>query len=85
LYSIAVHPFYVPKAGMVTAAVVFAAFVDEPADITLAAEHDASEWLPPDAARARFIWPRSRTMLDDILSLLATGDAGPAEDVLRVR
>jgi type II secretory ATPase GspE/PulE/Tfp pilus assembly ATPase PilB-like protein/8-oxo-dGTP pyrophosphatase MutT (NUDIX family) len=84
LYSIAVHPFYVPKAGMVTAAVVFAAFVDEPAGIVLGEEHDAFEWLPPDEARARFIWPRSRTMLDDIESLLKTGDAGPAEDVLRV-
>jgi type II secretory ATPase GspE/PulE/Tfp pilus assembly ATPase PilB-like protein/8-oxo-dGTP pyrophosphatase MutT (NUDIX family) len=84
LYSIAVHPFYVPKAAMVTAAVVFAAFIDEPANIVLGNEHDAFEWLPPDEARARFIWPRSRTMLDDIQSLLKTGDAGPAEDVLRV-
>ncbi|MGH7677451.1 MAG: ATPase, T2SS/T4P/T4SS family [Gemmatimonadaceae bacterium] len=85
LYSIAVHPFYVPKAAMVTAAVVFAAFVEDRADVTLGEEHDAFEWLSPEDAKARFLWPRSRTMLDDIVSLLGTGDAGPAEDVLRVR
>ena len=85
LYSIAVHPFYVPKASMVTAAVVFAAFVGDRADVALGEEHDAFEWLPPEDAKARFLWPRSRTMLDDIVSLLGTGDAGPAEDVLRVR
>ena len=84
LYSIAVHPFYVHKAGMVTAAVVFAAFVDNSSGVALGDEHDAFEWLAPLEARERFLWPRSRTMLDDILSLLKTGDAGPAEDVLRV-
>jgi type II secretory ATPase GspE/PulE/Tfp pilus assembly ATPase PilB-like protein/8-oxo-dGTP pyrophosphatase MutT (NUDIX family) len=84
LYSIAVHPFYVHRASMVTAAVVFAAFVDNDADVRLAEEHDTFEWLSPADARARFLWPRSRTMLDDIVSLLHTGDAGPAEDVLRV-
>jgi 8-oxo-dGTP pyrophosphatase MutT (NUDIX family) len=68
----------------VTAAVVFAAFVDEPADVRLGDEHDAFEWLPPDAAEARFIWPRSRTVLRDIVALLNAGDAGPLEDVLRV-
>jgi type II secretory ATPase GspE/PulE/Tfp pilus assembly ATPase PilB-like protein/8-oxo-dGTP pyrophosphatase MutT (NUDIX family) len=84
LYSIAVHPFYVVKASIVTTAVVFAAFVEEEGEIQLCDEHDTAEWLPPAEARERFIWPRSRTMLDDILSLLKTGDAGPAEDVLRV-
>ena len=84
LYSIAVHPFYVPKASMVTAAVVFAAFVADGPEVALGEEHDAYEWLSVDAARERFLWPRSRTMLDDIQSLLRGGDAGPAEDVLRV-
>ena len=84
LYSIAVHPFYVHRASMVTAAVVFAAFIDTSATVRLADEHDTHEWLSPTDARERFLWPRSRTMLDDIVSLLRTGDAGPAEDVLRV-
>jgi hypothetical protein len=30
-------------------------------------------------------WPRCRRALDDIAELLAGGDAGPLEDVLRVR
>jgi hypothetical protein len=71
-------------AGVVTAAVVFAAFVDEPADVRTANEHDAFEWLAVGDARARYIWPRSRVALDEIVSLLASGDAGPVDDVLRV-
>lgn len=84
LYNIAVQPFYLPRLGMVTAAVVFAAFVDEPADVRLGEEHDRFEWLSPSEAEARFIWPRSRTILRDIVALLKGGDAGPVEDVLRV-
>ena len=85
LYAITVQPFYLPKLGIVTAAVVFAAFVDEPGDAKLSDEHDASEWLSIEAAAARFVWPRSRTALAEIHSLLAGGNAGPVEDVLRVR
>lgn len=61
----------------------FAAFVTgrEP---TLSTEHDQAEWLPLVRARARLAWPRERRALDDIEILLATGDAGPLEDVLRV-
>ncbi|MEX2152667.1 MAG: ATPase, T2SS/T4P/T4SS family, partial [Gemmatimonadaceae bacterium] len=84
LYSISVQPFYLPSLGVVTAAVVFAAFVDEPAHVALADEHDEHEWLVPAQAEQRFIWPRSKTVLRDIVSLLKTGDAGPVEDVLRV-
>jgi type II secretory ATPase GspE/PulE/Tfp pilus assembly ATPase PilB-like protein/8-oxo-dGTP pyrophosphatase MutT (NUDIX family) len=84
LYSISVQPFYIPSAGIVTAAVVFAAFVDEPADVRLADEHEAHAWLSPAEAMERFSWPRSRAVLPDIVALLNTGDAGPVEDVLRV-
>lgn len=84
LYSISVQPFYLPSAGIVTAAVVFAAFVDEPAEARVGDEHEALEWLPPADAELRFIWPRSRTALREIIALLETGDAGPVEDVLRV-
>ena len=36
------------------------------------------------AAAERFTWPREREALQHIRILLGTGDAGPAEDVLRV-
>ena len=83
LYSISVQPFYLHKHGIVTAAVVFAAFVDGE-DVRLGEEHDAHEWLSVEQASARFVWPRSRTALADIASLLANGDAGPVEDVVRI-
>jgi type II secretory ATPase GspE/PulE/Tfp pilus assembly ATPase PilB-like protein/8-oxo-dGTP pyrophosphatase MutT (NUDIX family) len=84
LYSVTVQPFYLPAAGIVTAAVVFAAFVEEPADARVADEHEALEWLPVAQAAARFTWPRSRAALAEIVALLENGDAGPVEDVLRV-
>src|SRR5258705_6939383 len=58
LYNVTVQPFYLPRLGIVTAAVVFAAFVDEPAEVRLGDEHVAFEWLPPDAAEVRFGWRR---------------------------
>ncbi|HEY9516841.1 MAG TPA: NUDIX domain-containing protein [Gemmatimonadaceae bacterium] len=84
LYNVTVQPFYLHKPGVVFLAVVFAAFPRE-GPVVLGAEHQCSEWLPVDAAQERFVWPRSRVALGDALSLLAGGDAGPVEDVLRVR
>jgi 8-oxo-dGTP pyrophosphatase MutT (NUDIX family) len=84
LYNITVNPFYIHALGIVNAAVVFAAFVDEPATVTLGAEHVAHEWLSPAEAEERFVWPRSRSALRDIIALLGSGNAGPVEDVLRV-
>jgi 8-oxo-dGTP pyrophosphatase MutT (NUDIX family) len=84
LYNIAVQPFYLHQLGIVTAAVVFAAFVDEPADVALGTEHQRCEWLTPSEAMRRFAWPRSRAILPDIVALLEAGDAGAVEDVLRV-
>ncbi len=61
---------------------VFAAWVNgEP---RLSAEHDRCEWLSLPAAQGRLAWPRERRALEDIQVLLAHGDAGPLEDVLRV-
>jgi 8-oxo-dGTP pyrophosphatase MutT (NUDIX family) len=85
LYSITVQPFWLHRTDTVQLAVVFAAFVAEPGVVTLGPEHQAHEWLPVDAARARFAWPRERATLDQIVQLLGGGDAGPLEDVLRVR
>ncbi|HEX7937874.1 MAG TPA: ATPase, T2SS/T4P/T4SS family, partial [Gemmatimonadaceae bacterium] len=84
MYSTGVQPFYLPRAGVVTAACAFAAFVAEPATVRLGPEHDGFEWLSVQDADARFSWPRSRTMLREIYALLSGGDAGPVDDVLRV-
>jgi dihydroneopterin triphosphate diphosphatase len=84
LYNVTVNPFYLHKLATVELAVVFAAFVDATEPLTLSAEHMAHEWLTPDAALERFVWPRERVALREILQLLKAGDAGPVEDVLRV-
>ncbi|MGH7714144.1 MAG: NUDIX domain-containing protein [Gemmatimonadaceae bacterium] len=84
LYNVTCLPFYLHKQGIVNVAVVFAAFVTA-ADVRLGPEHDASEWLPASQAADRIAWPRARDMLRDILQLVGQGNAGPLEDVLRVR
>jgi 8-oxo-dGTP pyrophosphatase MutT (NUDIX family) len=84
LYSITVNPFYL--AGTVQLAVVFAAVVDTAAPApVLSEEHARAEWLPIERALDRLAWPRERQALRDAAHLLRTGDAGPVEDVLRVR
>lgn len=85
LYSITCQPFYLHTMGVVQMAVVFAAFVREDADVRLGAEHSRFEWLGMADATTRFTWPREREALQHITILLGAGDAGPAEDVLRVR
>ncbi|HYW31917.1 MAG TPA: NUDIX domain-containing protein [Gemmatimonas sp.] len=85
LYSITVNPFYLVATDSVELAIVFAALVAGQPQPTLGPEHDAWEWVAPEAAMSRLAWPRERDALTQALSLLATGDAGPVEDVLRVR
>lgn len=84
LYVIASHPFYVAASDTVYLAVTFAATVDATAPIDLSGEHGAHRWLPFDEAAVRATWPRTEEHLRWIAKLLAAGDAGPAEDVLRV-
>jgi type II secretory ATPase GspE/PulE/Tfp pilus assembly ATPase PilB-like protein/8-oxo-dGTP pyrophosphatase MutT (NUDIX family) len=84
LYNVTVQPFYLHMFGTVQLAIVFAAFVNEPGGVTLGEEHQGYEWLSPHDASSRFAWPREREALSHILHLLASGDAGPVEDVLRV-
>ena len=84
LYNITVQPFYLHVFQTVQLAVVFAAFVTEPGEVILGPEHRGHEWLSVDDANARFVWPRERSSLAEIVSLLASGNAGPVEDVLRV-
>jgi 8-oxo-dGTP pyrophosphatase MutT (NUDIX family) len=84
LYNVTVNPFYLHKYGAVQLAIVFAAFVEEPAQVKLSPEHQKFEWLSPEDAASRFVWPREREAVSYIRQLLSKGDAGPVEDVLRV-
>ena len=84
LYNVTVNPFYFYATRTVQLAVVFAAFVAEPAAVALGEEHQRHEWLTVEAALDRFVWPRERSALREIVHLLGAGDAGPVEDVLRV-
>jgi 8-oxo-dGTP pyrophosphatase MutT (NUDIX family) len=84
LYNLTCQPFYLHRMSTVQMSVVFAAFVSSEA-IQLGPEHDLAEWLSPDEAAERLSWPRSITALRDAVQVLHTGDAGPVEDVLRVR
>ena len=84
LYHVGVQPFYIGAVGIVSLSVGFAAVVDEISRVVLSDEHDAYEWLSGAEAQSRFTWPRTRTMLGEILDILQTGDAGSVEDVLRV-
>jgi dihydroneopterin triphosphate diphosphatase len=85
LYVITVPPYYLRPAATSQLAVAFAACVAEPAEVVLGDEHQCFEWLDVEGARARFVWPRERTALEEIIALLRGGDAGPVEDVLRMR
>jgi type II secretory ATPase GspE/PulE/Tfp pilus assembly ATPase PilB-like protein/8-oxo-dGTP pyrophosphatase MutT (NUDIX family) len=85
LYNVTVQPFYLHKLHVVEVAVVFAAFVDSTATVTLGEEHTQYEWLTSDGAAERFFWPRERASLNEFLQIFRTGDGGEAEDVLRVR
>jgi dATP pyrophosphohydrolase len=85
LYNVTVQPFYLHRTHTVELSVVFAAFVDRRAAVTLAREHARYEWLPASEALQRLCWPRERAALQEVMDLLRTGDGGDAEDVLRVR
>lgn len=86
LYAITVNAFYLAGRDIKTA-VVFAAIVGEgktPPPATLGVEHVASRWRSLRTAMGETTWPREREAMAHIAHLLRTGDAGVAEDVLRV-
>jgi type II secretory ATPase GspE/PulE/Tfp pilus assembly ATPase PilB-like protein/8-oxo-dGTP pyrophosphatase MutT (NUDIX family) len=85
LYVVRVNPFYVRRTRTMQLAVVFAAFVAEPAAVTIGGEHQRAEWLSVDDALSRFAFPGERASLREVVELLGAGDAGPVEDVMRVR
>jgi dihydroneopterin triphosphate diphosphatase len=84
LYNVTVQPFYLHKIATVELSVVFAAFVNRERPVTLGEEHMNHAWLTPEQALERFVWPRERAALREVMHLLGGGDAGPVEDVLRV-
>jgi type II secretory ATPase GspE/PulE/Tfp pilus assembly ATPase PilB-like protein/8-oxo-dGTP pyrophosphatase MutT (NUDIX family) len=84
LYNVRVSPFYLHKQHVVQLAVVFAAFVADPGAVVTGTEHQAAEWLSVDDAMARFSFPAERESLRVAVELLATGDAGAIDDVMRV-
>jgi type II secretory ATPase GspE/PulE/Tfp pilus assembly ATPase PilB-like protein/8-oxo-dGTP pyrophosphatase MutT (NUDIX family) len=84
LYNVTVNSFYLHAKRTIQMCIVFAAFVEDDAEVELAEEHQRSEWLSLDDACARYTWPREAHSLRDAHRLLASGDAGPVEDVLRI-
>ena len=76
--------FYRHRADEVALGAAFVAFVGPDAALRPSIEHDRAEWTSPAEAARRFSWPRERRALEDILSILGSGDAGLLEDVLRV-
>ena len=85
LYNVSrVEAFYRHQTNEIALIPVFAGVVDARAAVRHSAEHDRAEWLEAREAAARFSWPRERRALDDVLSILGSGDAGLLEDVLRI-
>lgn len=85
LYSLTVNPFFMKATRSVQLAVVFGAFVDGTLPVRLDAEHSAYEWIPLSTAPTRLFWPREHEAIRHVEILLGNGDAGVAEDVLRLR
>lgn len=79
-----VELFYRHRPDEVALGPVFVAFVAPDAALRASDEHDRADWTAPSEAVRRFSWPRERRALEDILSILGSGEAGLLEDVLRV-
>jgi dihydroneopterin triphosphate diphosphatase len=85
LYNLSrVELFYQHRTDEVALVPVFVAFVADDAAVRLGPEHDGFEWLSLKDALRRLAWPRERRALEDVAVLLAGGNAGPVDDVLRV-
>lgn len=77
--------FYLHRSDEVALIPAFAGVVDAEAPVTLSQEHDDYRWLGLDESLTTLAWPRERRAVADLAVLLGGGDAGPLEDVLRIR
>lgn len=77
-----VNTFYVAAEDLIYNNPVFVAQVAHTAVVRLDAEHDAFEWLPPDQAMARYLWPGQRRAIAEIMTDIVT--PGPATPYLRI-
>jgi type II secretory ATPase GspE/PulE/Tfp pilus assembly ATPase PilB-like protein/8-oxo-dGTP pyrophosphatase MutT (NUDIX family) len=84
LYNVTVNSFYLHAKHTLQLCIVFAAFVADDTEVTIGEEHQRFEWLSVDEACERYSWPREAHALRDARRLLASGNAGPVEDVLRI-
>ncbi|MFL5610060.1 MAG: ATPase, T2SS/T4P/T4SS family [Gemmatimonadaceae bacterium] len=85
LYNVTVSSFYLHESRTIQMCMTFAAFVSGEFDVVLSEEHQRFEWLTVDQACERFTWPREAQALRDARHLLGQGNAGPVEDVLRIK
>lgn len=79
-----VESFYLHRLDQVALIPAFAAGIAAEAEVRLSDEHVDFRWLASAEARITLAWPRERRAVADLAILLATGDAGPLEDVLRI-
>ena len=85
LYNLSrVEAFYLHGRDLVALIPAFCAVVPADAPVRTSEEHDRSEWVGAEEAARRFFWPREKRALADALQLFGAGDAGGAEDVLRI-
>lgn len=86
LYNLSrVETFYQHRMDELAMVPVFVGIVAGSAQVVLGPEHDGFVWLAVEEAMTRFSWPREGRAIADAVRLLGGGDAGPLEDVLRVR
>ena len=79
-----VESFYRHDVDEVSVIPVFAVFVPDGAEPELSAEHDAWVWQAPQVAMRSCTWPRFARSISDAVRLLGDGEAGVAEDALRL-
>ena len=85
LYNLSrVEAFYLHRQDLVALIPAFCAVVPAGATVRLSEEHDGGEWLQPEEAARRFFMPREKPAQADAMQLFGGGDAGGAEDVLRI-
>jgi len=85
LYNLSrVDAFYLHDQDEVALIPAFAAVVDWEAGVTTGEEHDEFVWLDPLDARDRYAWPRERSAVMDVVSLLGSPTARAVHDVLAI-